>query len=54
MLEFCVADLDEELGLGDLSGLGGVRSTLGVRNLNGLGRGSGSLSLGGGLGATSC
>ena len=49
VLEFCVADLDEELGLGDLSGLGGVRSTLGVSDLNGLGSGGGSLSLGGGL-----
>ena len=30
VLEFCVADLDEELGLGDLGGLGSVGSPLGI------------------------
>ena len=49
VLELRVADLDEVLGLGDLSGLGGGSSPLGVSALNGLGRGGGSLSLGNGL-----
>ena len=49
LLELRIMELGEMLGFGNLSGMSGGSSALGVSDLNGLGCGGCSLGLGGGL-----